>query len=204
MTRVRDGGLSDIEQIVAIHKAAFEGFFLTELGGPFLRELYKSYMTRSGGLLRVLTDSEQGVVGFAAGASNPEEFYSLLRKDKAIVFLLKAIPSLIRRPILVIKKMWYAMFYKGERPVSRANAALLSSIAVSPDMVGRSLGSVLLSDYENIVLGFGVDSLFLTTDEVNNEGVISFYVRNGYVLESSFVQTNGRKMLRFSKMLSRD
>jgi hypothetical protein len=37
--------IQDVEQIVVVHRHAFQGFFLTKLGPAFLRQLYTSFIT---------------------------------------------------------------------------------------------------------------------------------------------------------------
>lgn len=199
--KIRSAQLEDISDIVDVHIKGFYGFFLTLLGKKFLSELYRAFAFRDSGVLRVLCDENDNIIGFAAGTVNPAEFYRDLRKDKAISFLFKALPGLVNNPILVIKKLWYALFYKGEKPLTLLNAALLSSIAILPELSGRSLGKKLLVDYEECVKSLGCVSLYLTTDNDGNDGVVTFYKRNGYGIESEFVQADGRKMLTLFKKL---
>lgn len=196
---IRNASASDIADIVSIHQKAFDGFFLTKLGSTFLTELYSAFAHRPGGVLRVLCSENGVVVGFAAGALEPSKFFSSLRRTRALAFFVGALPGLMRHPVLVLKKLWYAVFYKGEVAPALSEAALLSSIAVLPDLAGRSLGKKVLSDFESCIKDNGVSSLFLTTDKFGNEGVVSFYLNNGYEVESEFLQADGRIMLRFVK-----
>lgn len=197
---LRNAVEADIEAVVRVHQRAFEGFFLTRLGPLFLAELYRSFAFRPGGVLRVLCNEDGSIVGFAGGALEPARFFHNLKKQKALVFIMRSLPGLFRSPFLVIKKLWYAAFYKGEQPSELASAALLSSIAVSPAMMGRSLGKKLLLDFEDVVRGRGVNALFLTTDKSGNDNVVSFYLNSGYSIESGFVQADGREMLRLIKI----
>jgi GNAT superfamily N-acetyltransferase len=191
----------DISSVVDVHMKGFKGFFLTLLGRGFLAELYKAFAFRENGVLRVMCDDYDNVVGFSAGTIKPVEFYKSLRSDKAFFFFMKALPGLIRNPYLVIKKLWYAIFYKGEKPSNLANSALLSSITVLPEKSGQSLGKQLLSDYEDCVKSLGCDSLYLTTDKYGNDGVIAFYKRSGYKISSEFIQAGGREMLTLFKKI---
>lgn len=199
--KINAAQIEDIDGIVDAHIKGFDGFFLTLLGKGFLRELYKSFAFRDYGLLRVLLDDNNNVIGFASGTTEPEIFYKRLRKERGFIFFCKAIPGLLSNPFLVIKKLWYALFYKGEKPSGILNAALLSSIAVLPDASGKSYGKKLLMDYESTVKKIGCESLYLTTDKSGNDGVISFYKRNGYSVESEFIQADGREMLTLMKKL---
>lgn len=199
---IRDAVLDDLKYIINVHVQAFEGFFLTRLGPGFLAELYKAYITRPAGVLRVLCDEKGEIVGFAGGTTDPEVFYRSLRKEKSMIFLIKMLPGLLRCPFLVFKKLWYALFYTGEKPASLNDSGLLSSIGVVPGMTGKSLGNKLLEDFECEVEKRGVSSLFLTTDKYGNDKVVGFYLRNGYFIESEFKQADGREMLRFVKTVN--
>ena len=199
--KISTAQIDDIDSIVNVHISGFEGFFLTLLGRKFLSELYRSFAFREGGILRILHDDNNKIIGFASGTTQPEEFYRNLKKDRGLIFFWKALPSLLKNPVLVLKKLWYALFYKGERPLGIANSALLSSIAILPSESGKSYGKKLLKDYEETVKRLGCASLYLTTDKTGNDGVISFYKRNGYKIKSQFVQADGREMLTLFKNL---
>ncbi len=198
--KIRSAQPEDISNIVDVHIKGFEGFFLTLLGRGFLSELYKAFAFRESGVLLVLY-SDDNIFGYVAGTVKPVEFYRNLRKDKAFSFFLKAIPSLLRNPYVVTKKLWYALFYKGEKPSNLSGAALLSSIAILPDSSGKYLGKKLLLEFEKSVKSLGCESLYLTTDKFGNDRVVAFYKRSGYEIESEFIQAEGRKMLRLFKML---
>lgn len=199
---IRDATEGDLPEIVAVHQKAFDGFFLTRLGPAFLKELYNAFAFRAGGVLRVLCSEDGRVIGFAGGTVEPGSFFRSLKREKALAFVLRALPGLIKNPVLVLKKLWYAVFYKGEKPSTLSEAALLSSIGVVPEMAGQSLGKKLLADFEAVVGTKGVDSLFLTTDKCGNDNVVAFYLKSGYEVESEFVQADGRKMLRLIKTFS--
>jgi len=199
---IRDATENDLPQIVAVHQRAFDGFFLTKLGPDFLHQLYDAFAFRRGGVLRVLCSEDGRVVGFAGGAVDPDSFFQGLKKEKGFVFLIRSIPGLLKNPILVLKKLWYAVFYKGEVPSILSQAALLSSIGVEPEMVGKSLGKKLLADFEEVVHSRGARSLYLTTDKLGNDNVVAFYIKSGYKIESEFVQADGRNMLRLIKIFN--
>lgn len=196
---IRDATENDLPQIVSVHQKAFDGFFLTKLGPAFLCQLYDAFAFRRGGVLRVLCGEDGRIVGFAGGAIEPDSFFRNLRKEKGFAFFVRALPGLMKNPVLVLKKLWYAVFYKGEVPSTLSQAALLSSIGVAPEMAGKSFGRQLLNDFERVVYDKRANSLFLTTDKHGNDSVVAFYLRNGYKIESEFIQADGRNMLRLIK-----
>lgn len=198
---VRQAAENDIEAIVNIHISAFQGFFLTLLGPRFLKSLYMAFLKREYGILRVAITAEGEVMGFAAGTVLPQSFFSQLRKEQWLSFFFKALPSLLKKPTIVVKKLYFALFYKGDEPASLSNVSLLSSIAVSPDMAGQSVGRLLITDFEAQVKRAGSRALYLTTDKVSNDKVVFFYERAGYQVECEFKQPSGREMLRLIKYL---
>lgn len=201
MIVIRHANSNDIQEIVSVHLAAFQGFFLTMLGPLFLWGLYHAFITRQHGVMRVAVNDQGTIVGFAAGATVPDSFFKHLRKDKWLSFALRAMPGMLKSPVEVVKKLYHAAFYKGDRPANLSDVALLSSIAVLPAMSGKAVGKALLADFEQQVKAAAVASLFLTTDKFGNDNVVAFYQRAGYQVESEFTQPDGRQMLRLIKHL---
>lgn len=199
--KVRRALNTDLRAIVDVHVKAFPGFFLTLMGKSFLKELYSGFLREDEGFLLVADDGAGKILGFAAGAKNPEFFFQVLKKKRALFFVLAATPAIIRNPIPIFKKLWGALFYRGDNPNKIGAAALLSSIGVDPNYSGRSIGGSLLMETEELVRGSGCRYLYLTTDANGNEAVVGFYKKNGYEIESSFLQSKEREMLRFIKKL---
>ncbi|HFQ5122436.1 TPA: GNAT family N-acetyltransferase [Vibrio vulnificus] len=194
---VRNATYDDIERIVDIHINAFEGFFLTFLGARFLRILYTGFMDK--GVLRVaVVDSK--VIGFSAGTEQPDVFFSNLRKEKWLSFLLAATPSLIKKPSLVIKKLYGAIFYKGDSVDMLKNSFLLSSLAVDPYSEGRGIGKFLIKDLNELLSEKRTsETVYLITDKNENSSVLGFYNKCGFSIESEFNQSGQREMLRLIK-----
>lgn len=196
---VRNAKYDDVERIVEIHINAFEGFFLTFLGPEFLRLLYKGFIDK--GVLRVaVLDSK--VIGFSAGTEQPDIFFSNLRKEKWLSFFLAATPSLIRKPSLVFKKLYGALFYKGDSVERLNNSFLLSSLAVDPHSEGKGIGKFLINDLNEILSEKRIsETVYLITDKNENSSVLGFYNKCGFSIESEFKQSGQREMLRLIKSL---
>lgn len=196
--KLRIANERDIDAVANVHLAAFPGFFLTSLGRKFLSEMYRGFLNHPSGIFFVAEEGGE-VMGFAAGSSAPAAFFSELRRRRALFFLLWALPALLRHPTVVIQKLLSAIFYRGDKPTGLEGGALLSSIGVRPDAVGKSVGKRLLHDFENEAFSRGVDFVYLTTDEAGNDRVNKFYKNNGYRVESRFCQGASRTMLRYIK-----
>ena len=80
--RTRMAASPDLDAIVKIHLSSFPGFFLTLLGGRFLRLLYKEILEDPEGLL-IVAEQQNSVVAFAGGVTRQTGFYGrLVRKRK--------------------------------------------------------------------------------------------------------------------------
>lgn len=196
---VRNANYDDVERIVEIHINAFEGFFLTFLGPKFLGLLYTGFIDK--GVLRVAV-VDSNVIGFSAGTERPDVFFSNLRKEKWILFLLAAAPGLIKKPSLVIKKLYGAIFYKGDSVERLNNSFLLSSLAVDPYLEGKGIGKVLVNDLNELLSEKRTsETVYLITDKNENSSVLGFYNKCGFSIESEFKQSGQREMLRLIKSI---
>jgi len=198
---IENAGFADLDEVVHLHVQAFPGFFLTSLGKGFLKELYAGFLTVSTGIF-VVARNEGGVVGFAAGTSDPEVFFADLRRRRGAVFAIKAIPAIVKNPLPVCRKLFYAVRYRGEAPVARASGALLSSIGIAKSAVGTGVAGRLMAAFESEVLKRGVSFVYLTTDVQGNDRVNAFYSKHNYVVLDRFKQNGRRDMYRYGKILS--
>jgi len=197
--KIRCATLDDVQAVSEIHELAFPEFFLTSLGRKFLRELYASFLHHPSGVFLVADEAGQ-VEGFAVGTVSPKIFFSSIRRKRGLAFLISAIPAVLRTPRVVLRKLYMAIFYSGDRPVEFSEGALLSSIGVMPSAVGKEIGSELLECFEMEVFSRGARFVYLTTDELGNDRVNAFYHKCGYYKESRFMQDGRRPMVRYVKM----
>lgn len=195
---IRRATLNDVPVVAQIHTIAFPGFFLTSLGDSFLRELYSGFLNQSSGIFVVAEDGDK-VIGFAAGTTVPDVFFTKLRKKRGLYFLLKAIPALIKNARVVFKKLVSSIFYKGDKPAELSGGTLLSSIGVIPSLHGGSIGSALLDNFEKAAFLQNATFIYLTTDAIENERANAFYGKRGYSVDGRFMQQAKRPMLRYVK-----
>jgi hypothetical protein len=120
----------DIRQAVNVHIRAFPAFFLTFLGPGFLKEFYASFLYDSQGIGFVATDNEtEKIVGVIVGPLNPQGYFKRLLKKKWFSFCIASLGAVLKKPT-VVKRLFRAVFYRGESPKERIERSLLSSIAV--------------------------------------------------------------------------
>lgn len=185
-----------IEQIVAVHIRAFPDFFLTFLGPKFLGEFYSSFLSDPMGVGFVARDIETNkVLGVIVGPLVPEGYFKRLLKNRWWAFCLASISAVLKRPI-VIKRLFRALFYRGEPPTG-AKRALLSSVAVSPEVQRQGVGQALARKWVQEVKRRGYNGCFLTTDAYNNDKINSFYQKLGWRIESTYTTPEGRVMNRY-------
>ncbi len=195
---IRQATLNDVPVVAQIHTLSFPGFFLTSLGESFLRELYSGFLNQPGGIFFVAEDGDK-VIGFAAGTTVPDLFFTELREKRGFYFVLKAIPALIKNARVVFKKLVSSIFYKGDKPAELSGGTLLSSIGVIPSLHGGSVGSALLDDFEKAAFSQNATFIYLTTDAIENERANAFYGKRGYSVDGRFMQQAKRPMLRYVK-----
>jgi len=175
--------------------AAFPTFFLSFLGHAFLREFYGSFLSDPVGLGFVALSDDGRVLGVVVGPLNPSGYFKRLLKRRWWAFCLASVFAVLRRPT-VLPRLFRAVVYRGESPAGPVRA-LLSSIAVDPQVQGGGVGRLLVERWVAEVRAAGGTGCFLTTDADGNEAVNTFYRKLGWKLEGSYLTTEGRRMNRY-------
>ena len=200
MIKIREALATDIERIVAVHNAAFQDFFLTSLGSRFLAIYYRSVLNHPLGILLV-SENEEGVVGFCAGTMLSEGFNSSLIKANFSTYALEGMKLLFTNPV----SLWHLLknFSKADSNIGdKGNYAELLSIGVDPNVQRSGAGKAMLLALEEVVKNRGEKKLSLTTDYDDNDKAIAFYHSLGYKEWYDFVAFPNRRMYRMIKDLN--
>ena len=196
---VRVATMSDVPQIVHIHKTSFNGFFLTTLGDSFLSFYYKAFIkSKKGVVLCAIVDNR--VCGFAAVAKQCKGYNSNLIKTNFISFIYWAIRLLFTKPSALIHLV-KNLSKKSDVIDDPEDYAELYSIGIADSVQGKGIGKKLLSAIEEEMKSDGIEKISLTTDFYNNESAIAFYKTMGYKSLYEFTSYPDRKMYRFIKLL---
>ena len=188
----------DLKAIVGIHMRAFPTFFLTFLGRGFLREFYGSFCGPSEGIGFVAVDSDsERVIGVVVGPVRPGGYFKRLLKRRWWAFCLHSTTAVLKRPS-IIPRLLRAFTYRGDVSQEGPSRALLSSIAVEPEVQRSGAGKRLVEAFVLQARSRGVSGVCLTTDQADNEAVNGFYQRLGWTVESTFETPDGRKMNRYA------
>jgi len=190
---VHDLRPSEIDQVVAVHLAAFPGFFLSRMGSGFLRQYYMSTFRYAGAIMLAAAHGET-VVGFVSGFLAPSRFYREMR-SRWYRYLPPVLSAIARQPRLL------ATVASNVLRVRRAATdpedprhCELASIAVLPQARGSGLGRCLALAFLDRAWELGATRVRLTTDANDNSAANRFYQSLGFRLERAFVARDTRLM----------
>jgi ribosomal protein S18 acetylase RimI-like enzyme len=189
---VRKATTNDLPGIVNIHQKAFSHFFLTRLGGEFLRNYYGLVLNYRAGI--VIVGEGPGVLeGFACGFVDPAEFYQLMWRSRR-TFALPVLSALVRHPSLATKVL--DGVHRIQTPESEwpTRSCELSSIAVAPEASGNGLGKALMRAFLAQARSMDAHCVYLTTDAEGNDPANAFYRDVGFQHTRRFLQRKGRWM----------
>lgn len=189
--------LADVPAVVDVHLRAFPGFFLSFLGPRFLREFYRSFLRDPRGVAFVAEETGTNrILGVAAGPISPDGFFRSLLVRRWWAFLVASAGPLVRNPGIV-PRLARAVSYRGEPPAG-PKRALLSTIAVAPELRRRGIGLSLIGAWSDAVRTRGAQGCYLTTDAVSNDPVNRFYERAGWTRAHTLETPEGRRMILYT------
>lgn len=180
-----------IDEVVSVHLAAFEGFFLTFLGKGFLRQMYTSYCEfPSSALLGAFSDGR--LVGFLAYSEDMSGLYRFMLKKKLVPFAWYSLGAFFRRPKVFIRLV--RALLRPSEAYRKETYVELASIGVRPDVKSLGTGSQLIAALKKRVNFTQYAYITLETDAEHNESVNCFYRKNGFILAREYETREGRKM----------
>jgi ribosomal protein S18 acetylase RimI-like enzyme len=189
---------SDSSEAAFAHVEAFPGFFLTSLGLKFLNRFYFAYASHPNSIcIGAFRLADGKLCGFVYGTTNGQGLFSWMRRRHGWRLLYHALPSVLSAPGATLMRIARSLVFSGDPPGLTQADVLLSSIAVSKTGGNAGLGTLLLDAFLLEAKARGGKVVFLTTDARDNEYVNRFYVRKGFVVESTFKRKDGRLMNRY-------
>ena len=189
----------EINQVVTIHKKAFNDFFLTQLGDKFLWVYYYSVSKNKNSILIGYYDDEK-LLGFSCATFLSRGFHKNLVKENLLRFGIIGIKLIFTKPGSLIRIL--KNFSKSNKSIKDdGNYAELLSIGVYPGIQGSGIGKQLLTKLERQLSFNGIKLLSLTTDFYKNDKTIGFYKSLGYEIMYEFIAYPNRKMYRLIKNL---
>ena len=174
-----------------LHKKAFPDFFLTQIGIPFLRMLYKGYLEdeRSG---IIVAEDNNCLIGFVAYSNDYAEFYKYLIKKHLLAFAFCSIGAVVKHPSII--KRLLGAFNKSDSVIKKEQYVELASICVDPRLEGKGIGTLMINYLKKNVDFNRYAYINLETDADGNENANKFYHKNGFILARQYRTAEGRKM----------
>lgn len=195
----RKVSISDFYKISLLHLQAFPDFFLSSLGVKFLNTYYKSCFKDSECIAYCATDKENQIVGFIVGALVSHGFHKRVLLKNIVSFFIVLFLAFLTNPSNILRL--FLNLNKNKSVDNLFDFSEILSIGVSPFHLRLGIGKKLLLLFENEVFERGKRIIFLTTDVLNNDKVVSFYFTSGYLPKSEFVSYPNRKMYILEKTL---
>jgi GNAT superfamily N-acetyltransferase len=183
--------LDHVEEVVDIHFQSFHGYFLTFLGHKFLCELYRSIIIDPSGIALVAIIDNR-TVGFVAGTSHPADFYRRLLRNRWWRFGIAAFPAILKSPRSIFRL--FRALSMPKQVTTEQHRGTLMSIAVLPSEQKKGIGNPLVKAFLLEAMKRGLWKVDLLTDKKNNDGVNTFYLRQGFSCLRSFKTPEGREM----------
>ena len=180
-----------VNEIVDIHMATFQGFFLTFLGKGFLKQLYEGYIEHKQSNLIIARQNKE-IVGFIAYSSDISDLYKYLIKKKLLLFACYSFVAFIKNPKILFRLL--SAFSKSEEVSRKEKYIELASIGVKPNVKAQGIGSSMISYMKEQIDFNEYEYISLETDTENNEYANKFYLKNGFVLIRTYETKQGRNM----------
>lgn len=164
MVRIREMRRADLPQVAQIYIERLTNSTYARLGPSFVRGLLSGIAASPYGCILV---AESGACcgGFIAAATDVKALFRWLKWRRGLSLLLRALPSLLRRPRL-IRQLSETSRYFG-RVATQGIAAELLYIGVRRDLAASRPGHLLLADMLHKLRLSGVCAVKVTCEEDN-------------------------------------
>ncbi len=183
---IRTARHEDLPFVVAQHQSFFPDGFFVRLGGSFLSEYYRSFMTDQASCVLVAEESGRPV-GYLVGTPNPGLHRHHVMSQHGRRLCLLGLGALLRQPSLILMFLrtrgWrYLRAVIRDRRGARVRGVatrtdttgVLNHVAVLPEHQGEGVGSLLIQALEDAARTAGCDRLVLVT---RSDGLAPAYCR---------------------------
>lgn len=199
---------ADLEFAVAQHLEHFPHGFFARLGGGFLREYYRCFLS-SDGAVALLAVCDDEPVGYLAGTVDPAGHRRELLRRHGRTLAWRATVAMLLRPGLgvhfvrtrarrYLRRLLLSSAPAAEPPAGGARTAVLSHVAVTPEARSHGVGSALIAEFEARVAAAGVGRITLVT-AAGPAGAGDFYLRQGWRIMGEHLTPDGQCLATFSR-----
>lgn len=188
---------SHVPEIVDVHLNAFNGFFLTSLGKAFLRKYYSAVIAHPDSICLGCKIENGPLAGFAVGNKLSKGFHLKILRANWLMFFLEGIRLAAVKPKAILRL--FRNLSKNEHPTDDGLYAELLSIGVAGSSEGMGIGRKLIEQFQLAAIQSGASRISLTTDKLNNERTVKFYLNTGYSVYYEFTTYPNRLMYKLIK-----
>jgi ribosomal protein S18 acetylase RimI-like enzyme len=173
-------GDADVAGAATLHAGQISEGFLSFLGTPFLRRLYRR-ITRSSTSFLLVARQDGDLAGFVAGSTDVAGLYrSFLVHDG-----LPAAAGVIRRLLPAWRRVIETVRHGSAKGPGRGRGPELLAIAVEPGHLGRGVGRSLVASFLDEVVDRGYDAAFVVVG-ADNAPAVGLYERAGFQTVGQF------------------
>lgn len=192
-----------LRSLARAHAACFPGFFLANLGEDFLESYYENYLTSDYGFGAVAVDGLGSVTAFAVGVTHLDgQDSALLRRHFGKVFraiarqwftnasLRKQVYERVGRLSRVFRRTVSRDLPAAASTKEAVPYVVLTSLGVLPEGRGSGLAEQVIEKFEELAARRGYTAMRAATS-IDNHRAKAFYEKNGWVVESFQLESNG-------------
>lgn len=192
---------TEYDSLAKIHLLAFNDFFLTTLGYGFLKTYYQACLKNKESIAVCAANENGEIIGFGIGCFHSRGFHKRLLLANFTKFSIQALRILFTNPKAIFRLI--NNLDKNSNKKDDGNYTELLSIGVSSDYKNLGIGKELIKAFEQEAIKKGSRKIALTTDYLNNDQIISFYNKAGYIVFYEFITYPNRKMYKLIKELNK-
>jgi glycosyltransferase involved in cell wall biosynthesis/ribosomal protein S18 acetylase RimI-like enzyme len=184
--RIRRARAADASALARLHHESLPDAYLTALGVPFLRRLYRA-LASDPGAITLVAENGDGVIGFATGVPSVRAFYRRFSIRHGIPAALVAAPRLVRPGVL--RRLGETIKYPSQ--VGDLPDPELLAIGVAPPWRSGGVGRLLANRIVEGLRDRGARQIKVVV-WTGNQGANRFYERMGFRKRAEAAFHDGR------------
>ncbi len=184
-TSVRPARPEDLARIASLHAERIAEGFLSSLGVPFLRRLYRRVLAGPDSFVLVATDDGATVIGFVAGVGDLGALYRRFLVRDGVVAGTRAAPRLVRALPRVLETLRYPT------ATTELPTAEILAVAVDRTSSGRGIGRTLVAAACVAFRARGIAAARVVTT-ADNDRALAMYRACGFETATRFEVHAGR------------
>ncbi|HWL97938.1 MAG TPA: GNAT family N-acetyltransferase [Nocardioidaceae bacterium] len=204
---------ADLGFVVREHRRHFPHGFFARLGGGFLREYYRAFLT-SAKSRTVVAELDGAPVGYLVGVTDPAAHRSHVVHRHGRVLVARAVAAMLVRPSLAFRFLrtrvglyTRKLLRRGPRVPSGGSVeasddgcatAVLTHVAVTPEAQSIGIGTELIDRFDREVAGVGCDRLALVTAS-GDDGAGPYYRRRGWTPRGDRSTPDGLRLTTYER-----